>query len=151
MAFLEKNKILHKDIALRNFLVAVDEHSFYVKLSDFGLARRTVGGTYISLKSTVMVATKWAAPEVLASSVFSHKSDVYSFGVTLWELFTGQTPYEGMSNDEAMLAVRSKSVLAVPPELPSDLSYVMASCWTYLAVSRPSFAELYTHLSSLEC
>ena len=37
------------------------------------------------------------APEVLRDEPSNEKSDVYSFGVILWELFTLQQPWNGLS------------------------------------------------------
>jgi serine/threonine protein kinase len=45
-----------------------------------------------------MVGTpNWMAPEIMQGLAYTEKSDVYSFGMILWELITGQVPFENLS------------------------------------------------------
>lgn len=43
MIYLEKNSIIHRDLALRNILVTMDNNQYLTKISDLGLA---VGDQY---------------------------------------------------------------------------------------------------------
>lgn len=45
----------------------------------------------------LFMQAEWMAPEVLRDEPSNEKSDVYSFGVILWELFTLQQPWSGLS------------------------------------------------------
>ncbi|BDA49203.1 probable serine/threonine-protein kinase CTR1 [Coccomyxa sp. Obi] len=79
-----------------------------VEVADFGLSR-VRRSTWLSSKSQAGTH-EWTAPEVLRNQAclslprcylpvvadspsYNEKSDVYSFGVVLWELFTGQAPW----------------------------------------------------------
>ena len=58
------------------------DHSFNVKVADFGLCR---------IKDCNAVMTRcgtaaWTAPEILNGFDYNEKSDVYSFAIILWEL-----------------------------------------------------------------
>ena len=64
-------------------------------MCDFGLAR-VRRSTWLSSKSQAGTP-EWTAPEVLRSQAYNEKSDVYSFGVILWELCTGQEPWQDKS------------------------------------------------------
>src|SRR4051794_33596128 len=100
--FLEENKIVHRDISLRNFLVRhQDEEPYFVKVSDFGLSRTMDSEYYKENESTLPV--KWTAPESLQYNKFTIKGDVWSFGIMLWELFSrGKKPYYQFSNKETI-------------------------------------------------
>ena len=92
MEFLEKNKIVHGDLATRNILL--HKHKTVAKVSDFGLSR----SLYSSVEDLASVSSglpvRWMAPEVLMTRMVNNKSDVWSFGVLVWEMFSlGTVPY----------------------------------------------------------
>ena len=92
MEFLEKNKIVHGDLATRNILL--QKHKTVAKVSDFGLSR----SLYSSVEDLASVSSglpvRWMAPEVLKTRMVNNKSDVWSFGVLVWEMFSlGTVPY----------------------------------------------------------
>ena len=63
MKYLEANHVIHRDLALRNTLVHVDEQNKYViKIGDFGMSRAVDKGYYKTDNKTVPV--RWSAPEV---------------------------------------------------------------------------------------
>ena len=64
MRYLETNNIVHRDLALRNILVAKDNNGKYlIKISDFGMSRLVEKGYYKTDSDTLM-PIKWSAPEV---------------------------------------------------------------------------------------
>ena len=96
MEFLERNKIVHGDLAARNILL--HKHKSVAKVSDFGLSR----SLYSSVEDLANVSSglpvRWMAPEVLKTRMVNNKSDVWSFGVLLWEVFSlGTVPYPTVS------------------------------------------------------
>jgi len=106
---LETNSVVHRDIAVRNFLLT--DNNLKVLLSDFGLAKqlKTIdqgsGGVYQST-TDVSLPVKWCPPEVLLSKKFSTASDRYSLGVTLWEVFNcGAVPFAKYSATELVQIV----------------------------------------------
>jgi serine/threonine protein kinase len=60
--------------------------------------------------SSVMTANvgtvQWMAPEVLLGLEYDESVDIYSLGIIMWELFTGQCPFEGLSQIEVMCTGR---------------------------------------------
>lgn len=72
LAYLESQKIIHRDVALRltlrrfylhvrNMQVAKIDGKYITKVSDFGLARRTETGAYSMSDSKLPI--KWTSPE----------------------------------------------------------------------------------------
>jgi serine/threonine protein kinase len=80
------------------------DETFNVKICDFGLARLRDYNTVL----TANVGTiHWMAPEVLTGNQYNESADIYSVGVVIWELFTGQCPYDGMKQVEVRHTARN--------------------------------------------
>ena len=94
----------------------------------------------------------WTAPEVLLEESFRDSCDVYSFGVILWELFTGDIPWEGLSPIKliSMVGLQGKRL-----SLPSSSDDVLVGIVDIMSVcmgneaGRPTFNDLYTKLRAL--
>ncbi|VDK55636.1 unnamed protein product [Cylicostephanus goldi] len=115
LEFLHSNYIIHRDISAKNCFYDTQ----MVKLSGFGLARKTLNYTMKSMKK---LAVNWMAPETLRDFRYSQKSDVYSFGV-IWEM-RSMIILEGKLND-------------FPPETPKKLAdYVLDKLWDNYAMVR---------------
>jgi len=149
MSYLEGKKVVHRDLALRNLLVTVENSKYIVKISDFGLSRQIESGIYTTQDKNIPV--KWCSPEVLELGEYSSKSDVWGFGVVLWELFSyGKIPYTGMSNAEAAEKVSQQGYrMPAPDKCPEGVYDIMRHCWRSKAKLRPSFAKIFSLLD--EC
>ena len=132
---LHQQEIIHRDLKPGNILLDL-RHNIY--LSDFGLAR------VISSKTQVMHTGRgtpfYAPPEQHTLSEATPQSDVYSFGILLYELFTGQLPWNG----EKVLGVQqlqTKEELPDPREiiatLPEALNNVLRQATQILPEARP--------------
>jgi len=78
MKYLEEQKIIHRDLALRNLLVTVygESNQYLVKVSDFGLSRIIEGEKEYYKSESNTIPIKWSSPEVLKYNRYSFKSDV---------------------------------------------------------------------------
>jgi len=141
MQYLEQKKIVHRDLALRNILVATNSESKYVaKITDFGLSRSLENNVYYSQEN---IPVKWSSPEALELGSHSIKSDVYTFGVVNWELFSiGQIPYSEYTNDVARAMIVKGSLLECPELCPEEIYKIMLKCWEREIKNRPSFAQI---------
>ena len=96
MEFLEKNKIVHGDLATRNILLAKEKS--IAKVSDFGLSRSLYQSVEELDNASNGLPVRWMAPEVLTMRQITNKSDIWSFGVLMWEIFSlGAVPYPEVS------------------------------------------------------
>lgn len=69
-----------------------------------------------------MLPVRWMAPESLADGLFTPMSDIWSFGVLLYEIITfGSFPFQGLSNNQVMMRVKSGDTIPIPPNLSSTL------------------------------
>jgi Protein tyrosine and serine/threonine kinase len=85
---------------------------------------------------------KWTAPELLQGDPYSTKADVFSVGVLLWELYTAQEPYPGLSGPEIVQRVINGERLLIPAVCPPRFRSVLESCWCADSTQRPSFSRL---------
>ena len=94
MAFLERRRVIHRDVAARNVLVGATYAD--VKLGDLGAARNVKSKEdYTYIATTDHMPARWLPLEAIRDAAFSHKSDVFSFGVLMWEICTlGKPPCE---------------------------------------------------------
>jgi len=117
---LHKQNIIHRDIAARNFLLT---STLRVKLSDFGMAKQTLGGKYYA-KSTEL-PVKWSAPEVILKERFDSKTDAYAIGITMFEIFSkGTVPFVGKSNEAIAECMQSNQELKLfKPEFATEKQY----------------------------
>ncbi|KYO30067.1 tyrosine-protein kinase Srms [Alligator mississippiensis] len=146
MTYLEEKHIVHRDLAARNILVGDD---LTCKIADFGLARLLKDDIYSTSGST-KIPVKWTAPEAANYRTYSLKSDIWSYGILLYEVFTyGQTPYEGMTNQETIQQITRGYRLPRPSTCPSEIYLVMLECWKGNAEDRPTFFALREKLNSI--
>ena len=89
-----KNGIVHRDIKPQNILV--DLHG-KVKVADFGIARlKTAQTTRVDDKqNSALGSVHYFSPEQASGEVADEKSDLYSVGVVLYEMLTGEVPFDG--------------------------------------------------------
>ncbi|KAK9814388.1 hypothetical protein WJX72_005059 [[Myrmecia] bisecta] len=139
-----KPPIVHRDLKSPNLLVDKD---FTVKVCDFGLSR-VRRSTWLSSKSQAGTP-EWTAPEVLRSQSYNEKSDVYSFGVILWELVSGQEPWQDKSPMQVVGAVGwGNARLPIPEDISPQMQSLIASCWAE-PEDRPSFEQIISILKPI--
>ena len=95
--YIHRQNVVHCDIKTENILIGEEEleakrTKMVVKLLDFGLARPLVA----SRASTSLSGTPhYVAPERIRGEPASPASDVYGVGILMYELLTGQVPWDG--------------------------------------------------------
>ncbi len=119
-AYTQK-RVVHRDIKPQNILITTKN---VVKLTDFGMARAQESVTLTG--SNVFMGTPYyVAPEQADDSRNADiRSDLYSLACVLFEMLTGQVPYDGSNAvDVVVKHVRNPvpSVCDVRPELPAAL------------------------------
>ncbi|CAG9783874.1 unnamed protein product [Diatraea saccharalis] len=148
MAYLEKHRFLHRDLACRNILLSTLE---IVKIGDFGLMRALPDADdFYVMSERRRVPFPWCAPESLRTRQFSHASDVWMFAVALWEMYTfGEEPWIGLNGSEILrLIMREGQRLTAPNACPPDVYMLMMQCWDLNPKERPTFAGIQRYMDT---
>ncbi|XP_056884192.1 protein-tyrosine kinase 2-beta-like isoform X2 [Takifugu flavidus] len=146
LAYLEGLNMVHRDIAVRNILVATPQ---CVKLGDFGLSRYIEEEEYYTASAS-RLPIKWMAPESINFRRFTTASDVWMFGVCVWEIFsTAQQPFFWLENCQVIDQLESGVRLPKPQLCPPTVYSLMSSCWSYEPNSRPKFSHLACSFSEI--
>ncbi|XP_050008099.1 protein-tyrosine kinase 2-beta isoform X4 [Alexandromys fortis] len=146
MAYLESINCVHRDIAVRNILVASPE---CVKLGDFGLSRYIEDEDYYKA-SVTRLPIKWMSPESINFRRFTTASDVWMFAVCMWEILSfGKQPFFWLENKDVIGVLEKGDRLPKPDLCPPVLYTLMTRCWDYDPSDRPRFTELVCSLSDI--
>lgn len=84
--------ITHRDIKPANILLAGD---FAVKISDFGTA---ISSGVDSTQVSGVGSPAYMSPQQVQERPLDHRTDIYSLGVVMFQLLTGQLPFQASSN-----------------------------------------------------
>lgn len=93
LAHAHAHRIVHGDISPGNVMLDADGR---VRIVDFGLARSLLGPSD-STHSKGRGTYPYMAPEVLRGAHPDPLADIYALGAVLYQLLTGELPYEGRS------------------------------------------------------
>jgi serine/threonine protein kinase len=140
VAEAHRHHVVHRDLKPENIhLETVAGRDNFVKVLDFGIAKIIHGDGQRPLDEPVTQAgvvfgtPHYMSPEQVHGHTIDHRSDIYALGVLLFELISGQLPFEGCSNVEAMLAQVSRKfpdVSALCPDRVAicEIARLIAEC-----------------------
>jgi WD40 repeat protein len=114
-------------------------------ITDFGLAKRVVGGPSLTQSGAILGTPSYMAPEqAAAAKSVSTAADVWSLGAILYELLTGRPPFRGDGPLQTLIDVLEKDPIApqaLAPSVPHDLETVCLKCLEKEPPKRYSSAE----------
>ena len=118
--------LVHRDIKPENVLLPDD--GSVAKVADFGLARAV---TEVAQTTTgnVMGTAAYLAPELITSGDSAPRADVFSVGVILYELLTGEQPFNADSPVQIAFRNVHEDVPApssLVPSLPAEVDGLVA-------------------------
>lgn len=116
--------LVHRDISPDNLLVS---RQGAVKVVDFGVAK-LAGQLHRTQTGVLKGKVAYMPPEQFRGEVLDRRADVYALGIVLYELLTGQRPFQASTEASIMRAVLFDPLVPLRtrrPELPEALGQIL--------------------------
>ena len=110
----EKN-VIHRDIKPANIILTPEGR---IRITDFGIAR--IESSELTLFGTAIGTPNYMAPEQHRGEKIDRRADLFSAGVILYQLLTGEKPFDGSSYASIL-----NKILHVDPIPPSNLNPII--------------------------
>ncbi len=142
--------IIHRDLKPSNILVQEIDGSPVVKVIDFGIAKALTQAewaqTAFTQEGVVIGTPEYMSPEQVSGLAdVDTRSDVYSLGVVLYELLTGELPFDSRELRRAALVEVQRVIREVTPPKPSTrLMQVAGDLTTQIVTGRATTRERLT-------
>lgn len=157
LAYIHSRGIVHRDLNLRNLMVVKDEavrEGWRIKILDFGIAKFLNHQEQRTLSQSQLGTVRYMSPEQCESAKSVDAStDIYSLGLILFELLTGQPPYQ-VAEDSAAKWIDAhinrppRSLKKLWTDAPSQLAKLVAEMLDKHPDFRPKADEIVAHLES---
>ena len=124
LSYAHKRQVVHRDIKPSNMMLTPEG---ITKLMDFGIAR-SGPDMGLTMTGTTLGSLSYMSPEQVKCAPVDARSDLYSLGVSLYEMVTGQRPFQVDSHFsilQAHLLELPKPPVEIKPDLPEAVSKII--------------------------
>ncbi len=115
--------IVHRDIKPQNIILLQDGT---IKVSDFGIARFSRSDTRTMTESAIG-SVHYISPEQARGEITDDKADIYSVGVVMYEMLTGELPFQSDSAVSVaimQLQQEARRPREINPDIPLGLEQI---------------------------
>ncbi len=117
LQYSHDHHVIHRDLKPSNLMVTQD---VTIKLTDFGIAK-DLDATGLTASFLTLGTARYMSPEQFRGAAnVGHKTDLYALGVVMYEMLTGELPFQG----DTVLALMN-SHMNDPRPKPSDKTCII--------------------------
>jgi serine/threonine-protein kinase len=146
LQYAHERNVIHRDLKPSNLLMTDDGT---VKLTDFGIAK-DLDATALTADGRTLGTAAYMAPEqVRGNPPVSHRTDLYALGCVIYQMITGEPPFEG----NTAISLMQKHLLEMPgrpsvknPQIPLALDNLIMSLLAKEPSERPLDALAVGHI-----
>lgn len=128
IAYVHANGIVHRDIKSQNVKLTANGT---IKMLDFGIAKSAADVEKLTQTGGVIGTPHYLAPEQLSGKNASPQTDVWALGVLLYEMLTGETPFNADTLASLCYQITMED-FPVPenrnPAVSKQVSKIVAKC-----------------------
>ena len=143
--------VVHRDIKPANIM---DTTSGQAVLMDFGLAQLASAASKLTREGTTVGTPAYMSPEQTTGEKLDHRTDIWALGVVLYEMATGQVPFQGHYEQAILYSILNEPpepITAVRTGVPPELERIVNKCLAKRAEERyQTVSDLLADLSALK-
>jgi serine/threonine-protein kinase len=125
-----RSGVIHRDLKPDNILIEKVQDVERVKVLDFGIAklRETKTDAFLTQAGTIIGTPQYMSPEQCQGKPLDPTSDIYSIGILLYEMLTGDVPFDGESLIQVVyeqLHTPPRPLSEMAPDAPPTIAQVV--------------------------
>lgn len=143
LAAAHERGLIHRDIKAGN--IWLEAPADRVKILDFGLARWTEETSPLTDSSIIMGTPAYMAPEQADGQPVDARCDLFSLGCILYELCTGQMPFQASTTLALLVALSQdtpRPLRELNPGVPASLADLITQLLAKKPADRPDSAKV---------
>ncbi|MBL8151952.1 MAG: serine/threonine protein kinase, partial [Blastocatellia bacterium] len=142
--------VIHRDLKPDNIMIEMVDGHEMARVLDFGIAKLKDHSHKLTETGGLLGTPHYMSPEQCIGAVVDQRADIYSLGIMLYEMLSGEVPFQGSVAPAIFIqhvTKQAESLATICPELPDDLvKVVMRAIGKNPDERQQSAAELAEHL-----